>query len=97
MGRHPEQRDDEIYMGNCSVERNFPDSIWETKRLGSIVCRCDSAGEYVPARLSEDVLPLFVQRTEVETRIREANETGDTERAGDLQRWLDLGEMDWGQ
>jgi hypothetical protein len=64
MARHPEQADDEIYLGN-DTEAGVSKSRWLTSRLGEVALRADGTP------LNESKLrPCFIKRSEVEQAIR---------------------------
>ena len=72
MTRHPEQRDGELYMGSADP-RVFSDSVWITKRLGTVALRVD--GRPPEGHGAHVLRPCFIQASEVEQaiRIEEAN------------------------
>lgn len=62
--KHPEQQDDEIYLGNTSFE-DACKSKWRTKRLGRQAI--DRNGK--PLALANQLKPWFVKVSEVEAAI----------------------------
>jgi len=78
--QHPEQQDDELYMGN-TTEHDFPKSSWVTKRMGKVAHYAAAAGGGVIPQ-SEDgaterpvggkYYPWFITVAEVEQAIRTA-------------------------
>lgn len=67
MKTHPEQRPDEIYMGNATRE-DVARSSWRTSRLGNTPLMADGS----PLN-SHDLRPWFIKRSEVEQAIRDEN------------------------
>ena len=63
--RHPEQKPDEVFMGNCTT-KEFSAMDWNTKRMGFFAynvdeSKLDNGGVYNPT---------FVKRQEVEEWIQ---------------------------
>jgi hypothetical protein len=85
MRKHPEQMDNEIYLGNISpCDYGFID--WNTKRQGKTSYAPDGSrlGEHDSALLK----PVFINRAEVEAELA----AGVTEsRRREYQRMLDNG------
>lgn len=64
---HPEQKEDEIYMGNESTS-NFlyhkqPACVWKSKRLGRQAFYFDGTP------IKDGMRPVFIKRSEVEAAI----------------------------
>jgi hypothetical protein len=88
MNHHPEQQDDEIYMGNEYVEMlmsGHRGSItkWETLRLGDTAY--DRSGNVLTNHR-----PMFIKRSEVEAAIGESQD-GYEKRI--FQKMLDAGRI----
>lgn len=66
MKHHPEQEDDEIFLGDVTPI-NYDRTGWKTKRAGGQSYNSD--GSINP---DERVKPLFVKRSEVEQALAEA-------------------------
>ncbi len=81
---HPEQRDDEIYMGNQSAD-GVNRMLWQTRRLGNIAYAKN--GE--PLR---NLHPVFVARLEIENKIAAS---GDEEQKRIWRAMLDIGAADF--
>jgi hypothetical protein len=63
---HPEQQEDEIYMGNIYYPfQLFNNTLWKTRRLGKMA-------RYNDGSVIEDnnAIPWFIQRKEVEETIQ---------------------------
>ena len=83
MSRHPEQRDDEIYMGNfvkreVRGERIRKHTGWWTERWGAWPMGRD--GYPLP---DEGTHPVFIKRGEVEEKVKELRATS----SGPLDQW----------
>lgn len=63
---HPEQKPDEIYMGNTSIE-GFLQSGWKTKRRG--ITPLGSNGLPLDRCSAEDLRPWFIKTDEVRASI----------------------------
>lgn len=88
MRHHPEQLEDEIYMGNTSVE-DLHRSNWRTSRLGRVPITAFGT------RLAGDrLLPWFIKSEEVAAKIefeRQAAKPWSQSRINDLQPMLTSG------
>jgi len=62
---HPEQRDDEIYMGN-TTPKDFPKSSWITKRMGSISFDINNN----PLAPINQLFPWFIAAGEIRQEIK---------------------------
>ena len=61
MKSHPEQQDDEVYLGN-TTEKESQQSNWRTSRLGS-------KNEDRLLKFHEDTFPWFVKKSEIISKI----------------------------
>ena len=68
MKHHPEQREDEIYMGNTD-DRGFLLSSWVSKRMGEVAYQIN--GALVDAISAAQLHPWFIVADEVEQAIRQ--------------------------
>ena len=88
MKHHPEQLEDEIYMGNSTPD-GVAKSSWKTGRLGKIaLMRNGKASEY----FQETFRPWFIKVSEVEASIeteRYENKPWSAERIRALQPMVD--------
>jgi len=80
MTRHPEQRDDELYLGNTDPDQ-FHKSAWVTKRMGN-VARYGDGRAVESAGYGGEMRPWFILRSEVEQKIR-------TEEAAQGPNWTE--------
>ena len=85
MFKHPEQRDDEIYLGNAT-ETEYEVSSWVNKRLGEVAY--NHWGQVVTSR--DNYFPMFLARSEVEAKLK--LNISDEERKV-YQDMLDKGEL----
>ena len=69
MNKHPEQADDEVFIGN-TAPTEFSRYDWTTKRMGIQAIRPDS-------RIIEDYRPVFVKRNEIEAKLATAEKDED--------------------
>lgn len=79
MKHHPEQQDDEIYMGNSTPE-NAEQTSWRTGRLGKLTLNVD--GEPCDKFTTKAIKPWFIKVSEVEASIemeRQSNNPGSAE------------------
>jgi len=65
--KHPEQRPDEIYLGNARPG-DLSDSSWKTSRLGKVGLQAD--GSPLGKHNAERLRPWFIKRAEVEATIQ---------------------------
>ena len=85
MFKHPEQRDDEIYLGNVT-EAEYELLSWVNKRLGRFAYNYE--GRIVTSR--DKYFPMFLARSEVEAKLK--LNISDEERKV-YQDMLDKGEL----
>lgn len=81
--RHPEQRDDEIFLGNYTPEDRKAIG-WKLLRCGEFAYRTD--GSPYPYQEEHAVKPLFVRRSEVQAAY-------DVNQSPDLKAMLDAGSI----
>lgn len=91
---HPEQRPDEIYLGNTDAN-GFSRSGWVSKRLGNHVQY--PHGYRLGEPRGEGYYPWFIARSEVEMAIKTIRPTdpNSAERIATFQKMLDLGTALW--
>lgn len=67
---HPEQKDDEVFLGNFDPRFAKYAIVWKTKRIGRIAYQAN--GARFPASVYPDYLPVpvFADRMEVSVTIR---------------------------
>jgi len=82
---HPEQEDDEIYMGNGVP--GTPCCGWKTKRFGSYPFDCNGKAIYP----NYGLYPIFVKRDEIEAEITRRKENKGVLDTDYLQEMLDEG------
>lgn len=87
MKRHPEQADDEIFLGN-HTDANYPQVGWQSKRWGNIAYMVNGAP--LSERDARILKPLFIKRSEVEQKI---SGEGSPLYKNILQRMLDRGHI----
>lgn len=85
--RHPEMNDGEIFISNLYISQ-IHQCGWETKRAGVIAY--DINGKPIPSLY--DLVPVFVQRSEIENKIKTYHEDGWEDSAQNLQAFLDRSE-----
>ena len=68
MKRHPEQLDDEIFVGNIGNDQ-LPEIGWESKRAGRTAY--DRDGTPVPY-----MMPVFIKRADVEALLAHQERAG---------------------
>jgi hypothetical protein len=71
MNHHPEQSDDEIYLGNATLEDMF-DSTWKTSRLGY-----NPLGNEGQSLFNSGLKPWFIKKSEVWAAIETETSLGD--------------------
>ena len=69
--KHPEQKNDELFLSNWRFGIRFLPSIneieWKTKRIGKIAYDCK--GQRLPENYN--LKPIFVKKAEVEEAIKQ--------------------------
>ena len=67
--KHPELRDDEVFIGNSTMEKDdlYVSSYYKTKRLGKIAY--SASNKVVP-----NLYPVFVSKDEYNANIRRIKE-----------------------
>lgn len=85
--RHPEMQDGEIFIANFYIN-NLHLCGWKTKRAGVIAY--DIYDTTLPS--SYDYVPVFVQRSEIENKIKKYHEDGYEDGASILRALLDRSE-----
>ncbi len=92
--RHPEQKEDEIFLGNA-CHADAQKSYWKSSRFGNVAYQLD--GKVIPYSESKDYFgvsfdrlrPWFIKKSEVERRIQSLpEERGIYSEAATLQRLL---------
>jgi len=63
MNSHPEQKPDEVFLTNATVEE-FRRIGWHTKRPGRTAYMTDGTA------LPSSTMPVFVKRSEISSRIK---------------------------
>lgn len=93
MKHHPEQQDDEIYMGNTTMDA-VRELLWRTKRLGKtafdrdgIPVQQESIDPIIDSKSL--LIPCFIKVAEVERSIEAKLAAGDRDTANILQGMVD--------
>lgn len=89
MKHHPEQLEDEIYMGNCTP-RDTARSSWATGRLGKLTLNAKE--ESCDPFTAQAIKPWFIKLAEVEQAIateRELSKPWSAEKIRALQPLVD--------